>query len=73
MVQDSFGGVVSKEIVFPNPQHTIAAVQEQSIRDLGIKPEKSTPPDQIRQWVREWPSNLKMDPTALMRQPPAKP
>ena len=71
MVQELFGGVVPKEIVFPKPHHTIAAVQEQAIRDLEIKPEVFTPPDQIRQWVREWPADLKIDPAALMGTPPA--
>ena len=72
MVQELFGGVVPKEIVFPNPPHTIAAVQEQAIRDLEIKPEVFTPPDQIRQWVREWPADLKIDPAMLMGTPPGK-
>ena len=72
MVQELFGGVVPKEIVFPNPQHTIAAVQEQAVRDLEVDPEKFTPPDQIRKWVREWPTDLKINPAMLMGQPPEK-
>ena len=73
MVQELFGGVVPKEIVMPKPHHTIAEVQSQDVRDLEIKPEKFTPPDMIRPWVREWPTNLKMDPAMLMGQPPKKP
>ena len=53
--------------------HTIADVQEQAVRDLEIKSEVFTPPDQIRKWVREWPKDLKVDPAMLMGGPPAKP
>ena len=75
MVQTLFGGVIPKEITFPPPAHTIAQVQEKSVRDLEIQPEKFTPPDQMRKWVREWPVGLKINPAALMggAKPPAKP
>ena len=73
MVQEMFGGVVPKVIVFPPAAHTIADVQEQAVRDLEIKSEVFTPPDQIRKWVREWPKDLKVDPAMLMGGPPAKP
>jgi ribonuclease Z len=73
MLQEMFGGVVPKEIVFPKALHTIADVQEQAVRDLEISPDKFTPPDQIRPWVREWPADLKIDPAVLMGQPPQKP
>jgi hypothetical protein len=46
--------------------------QALDIRDLEIKPEIFTPPDQIREWVRAWPTDLKIDPAALMGQPPEK-
>jgi ribonuclease Z len=72
MVNELFGGQVPKEIVFPPPKVTIAGIQEQAVRDLEIKPEEFTPPDQIRKWVREWPADLKMDPAALMWSPPGK-
>ena len=73
MVETLFGGVIPKEIVFPPPAHTVAAVQEQSVRDLEINQDTYTPPDQIRKWVREWPTDLKIDPAALMGPPPGKP
>ena len=73
MVQELFGGVVPKEIVFPNPKNSIPEIQEQSVRDLEIEPETFTPPDQIRKWVREWPAGLKIDPAALLGQPPKEP
>jgi hypothetical protein len=63
---------VSKEIVLPRPAHTVADVQSRDVRDLEIKPEKYTPPDQIRPWVREWPTDIKMDPAALLGQQPGK-
>ena len=72
MVQEMFGGVVPKEIMLPKPRHTIASVQEQAVRDLEINPDEFTPPDQIRPWVREWPTNLKIDPAAFLGSPPAK-
>jgi ribonuclease Z len=73
LIETMFGGVIPQEIVMPKPAHTIAAVQEQAVRDLEIKPEVFTPPDQIRPWVREWPENLKIDPAMLMgQQPPPK-
>ena len=65
-----FGGVVPKEITFPPPKHTIAAVQEEAVRKLEIAPDKFTPPDQMRPWVREWPAGLKVDPAKLMGPPP---
>jgi ribonuclease Z len=68
LVQEMFGGVVPKEIVLPSPAHTVADVQSQDIRDLEISPDKYTPPDQIRKWVREWPKDLKIDPAMLMGQ-----
>ena len=49
-----------------------AAVQEQAVRDLELDQSQYTPPDQVRKWVREWPANLKIDPAALMGQPPDK-
>ena len=73
LIETMFGGVIPKEIVMPKPAHTVATVQEQSVRDLEIKPEEFTPPDQIRKWVREWLVDLKIDPAALMGQPPGKP
>jgi hypothetical protein len=56
----------------PPAAHTIAEVQSQDIRDLEISPDKYTPPDQIRLWVREWPRNLKMDPAAMIGSPAGK-
>jgi len=73
MVQERFGGVVPKEIAFPPPAHTVAEVQEQAIRDLEIKPETFTPPDQIRPWVREWPVGLKVDPARQQKNNAAQP
>ena len=72
MVQEMFGGVVPKEITLPPPAHTVAEVQSQEIRDLEIKPDLFTPPDQIRPWVREWPKDLKINPAMLMGQQPEK-
>ncbi len=72
MVDELFGGHVPNEITFPSPKFTIAEIQSQLIRDLEINPDKFTPPDQIRPWVREWPANLKIDPAALMGEPPQK-
>jgi ribonuclease Z len=73
LVQEMFGGVVPKEIVLPPPAHTVADVQSQDVRDMEIKPEQFTPPDQIRKWVREWPKDLKIDPAMLMgARPPMK-
>jgi ribonuclease Z len=72
MVDELFGGVLPKEIAFPPPKFTVASQQDQAIRDLEIKPETFTPPDQIRKWVREFPVDLKLDPAALLGQPPAK-
>ena len=72
MVETLFGGVIPKEITFPAPNHTIAQVQEQAVRNLEINQDTYTPPDQIRKWVREWPVGLKIDPATLMGGPPAK-
>ena len=70
MVQELFGGVVPKEITFPDPKYTIAENQNQEIRDLEIPQNTYTPPDQIRPWVREWPKGLKVNPAALLGGPP---
>ena len=72
MVEEMFGGKVPQEIVLPKPPFLISDNQEQYVRDLEIKPEVFTPPDQVRKWVREWPTDLKIDPAALMGQPPPK-
>ena len=66
MVQEMFGGEVPKEIILPKPKFLVADNQEQAVRDLEIKPEEFTPPDQVRKWVREFPTDLKMDPAALL-------
>ncbi len=73
MVKELFGGQVPKEMTFPNPTVRVADNVDQATFDLEIKPEKFTPPDQVRKWVREWPVDLKIDPAALMGQPPGKP
>jgi ribonuclease Z len=72
MIQEMFNGAVPKEITFPPPAHTIAEVQSQEVRDLEINPDKFTPPDQTRPWVREWPQNLTINPASLMGQVPPK-
>ena len=36
------------------------------VRALEINPDKFTPPAMIRPWVREWPTDLKIDPAMLM-------
>jgi len=45
----------------PTPQFAIKDIQEQAVRDLEIKPELFTPPDQMRKFVREFPAGLKCD------------
>lgn len=72
MVAELFGGVIPQQISLPKPQFTAEDNQEQSIRDLEIKPEVFTPPDQDRKWVREYP-NVKMDPASMMGPKPGKP
>ena len=72
MVENMFSGQVPKEIVMPNPKVTIPDIQEQAIRDQEINPDVFTPPDQVRKWVTAWPTGLKLDPAALMGQPPEK-
>jgi hypothetical protein len=70
MVQEMFGGQVPKEIIMPKPAFLVAGNQSQDIRDLEIQPERFTPPDQLRTWVREWPMDLKINPAALTGPPP---
>ena len=72
MVEEMFGGQIPKEITMPKPRFLVTDNQAQDIRDLEIKPEVFTPPDQIREWVRAWPTDLNIDPAALMGQQPEK-
>jgi hypothetical protein len=48
------------------PKFLITDIQEQAVRDLEINPEQFTPPDQVRNWVREFPTDLKINPAALL-------
>lgn len=73
MVQELFGGVLSEEISFPPPAHTVPDVQEQAVRDFEITPEKFTPPGMMRKWVREWPTGIKFSPATLMGGKPGGP
>lgn len=66
MVANMFGGQVPKEITFPKPKFLVTDIQEQAIRNSEINPDVFTPPDQIRQWVREFPADLKINPAALL-------
>jgi hypothetical protein len=61
-----FGGRVPKEIISPKPKFLITDIQEPTVRNLEIKPEEFTPPDQVRNWVREFPTDLKINPAALL-------
>jgi hypothetical protein len=72
MVANLFGGRVPKELVFPNPNYKVADIQEPAIRDTEINRNQFTPPDQIRKWVGEWPTDFKPNPAALMAQSPGK-
>lgn len=56
MLREMFGGQLPKEL--PKPKYLVSDNQEQSIRDLEIKPEVFTPRDQWRKWVREWPKDV---------------
>jgi hypothetical protein len=67
-----FGGVVPKELVLPRPALTVADVHSRDVRDLETEPEVFTRPDQILPWVREWPTDIRMDPAALLGQRPEK-
>ena len=66
MVEEMFGGTVPKEIILPKPKFLITDIQEPTVRNLEIKPEEFTPPDQVRKWVGEFPTDLKIDPAALL-------
>jgi hypothetical protein len=68
MVEEMLGGQMPKEITMPKPRFLVTDNQAQDIRDLEIKPEVFTPPDQIRKWVRD----LMIDPAALIGQQPEK-
>jgi hypothetical protein len=57
-------------VILPKPKFSVADNQEQAVRDLEIKPEVFTPPDQVRRWVREFPADLKIAPSALLGQEP---
>jgi hypothetical protein len=72
-LRNIIGNQVPKEMTFPNPTVRVADNVDQATFDLEIKPEKFTPPDQIRRWIREWPADLKINPAALLgQQPPPK-
>lgn len=73
ILNEYFGGQMPKEIAMPKPHFHAFANQEQAIRDLEIDPALFTPKDQMRKWVREWPTDLKINPAAMMGgAPPAK-
>ena len=72
MVQEMFGGVVPKEITLPDPPIKFADNIDPATRATEIKPELFTPKDQMRRWVTEWPTGLKIDPALLLGQPPGK-
>jgi ribonuclease Z len=61
MIREMFGGQIPKELVLPKPPVSVADNQDRSIRDLEIKPEAFTPPDQVREWVREFPAGLTIE------------
>ena len=62
MLKEQFGGAVPT--AFPLMSHKLKDIQEQSIRDLEIKPARYAPKDQLREEVREWPDDL--SPAKLM-------
>ena len=71
LLQTMFGGVRPTEpISLPDPAHTIPEVQSQAARDLEIDPRLYYPPSELRPFVREWPSGLRIPPAALLGRPP---
>jgi len=49
------------EVKFPDPQHTIADMLEQTVRDREIDPKKYYPPDMYREPQRNFPNGFKID------------
>ena len=58
--------------LLPAPEFKLSDIQELAVRDLKIRPEEFRPPDQLRKWVREFPTGLKIDPASIEGPPPAK-
>jgi ribonuclease Z len=70
MVKEMFGGKMPQETTMPSPKFKIKDIQEQAVRDLEIEPEQFTPADQLRKWVREYPTDLNIAPSAPPGQEP---
>jgi len=49
------------EVKFPDPQHTVADMLEQTVRDREIDPKKYYPPDMYREPQRNFPNGFKID------------